>query len=262
MAVNEYIVVGASIIALAIGSAKAADLDRSNLVGYTTGPTVDDDFRLGGQLSFSFEDSGHFQDQHYSFNSGISNKFSNNIIIQANAAYSNYVDTNYPIIDLDFLFGYQFTEALSAAALVNYEDFDGDIYWAAGFDTKFSTYRFDVEWGGKVYLTENGDSYDGWLTTLIGTFHLSDSVDAIATASYVEDDGDIYKTLGGGLRWTHSSPGSSSVLDGIFVEGMGYIGNEKGVGDYSVGKITIGMEFGSGQHFKKKGWFEAIPSWY
>jgi len=96
---------------------------------------------------------------------------------------------------------------------------------------------------------------------VIGTFHENKYVDAIATASYLDDEGDIYKTLGAGARWTHSSA-MASALDGIFVEGMGYIGTEEGAGDYSVGKIKIGKELGSGKHFKKKGWFEAVPSWY
>lgn len=260
MGIGKYVAT-AALTALTIGSVKAADLAQTPLADYSTVSTMNDRIGMGGEISFSFEDSGYFDDQHYLFDAGISILYDNNIIVQMQAEYSNYTDDDYTVIDLDLLFGYRFTEALSVAALFSYEDFDSSIYTAAGFDTKFSTDQFDVEWGAKVYLTEDGDSYDGWLTTLIGTFHLNENFDAIATGSFVDEDGDIYKTLGAGIRWTNSAP-EGSPLDGVFVEGMGYIGTEDGVGDYSVGKVTIGKEFGSGIYFKKKGWFAAVPSWY
>jgi len=260
MGIGKY-VAAAALTALTIGSVKAADLAQTPLADYSTVSTMNDRIGMGGEISFSFEDSEYFDDQHYLFDAGISILYENNIIVQMQAEYSNYTDLDYPVTEIDFLLGYRLSEQISVAALLQYENFDDTEYWNAGFDSKISTDRFDIEWGGTVYLTEDGETYDGGQTTLIGTFHLNENFDAIATGSFVDDDGDIYKTLGAGIRWTNSAP-EGSPLDGVFVEGMGYIGTEDGVGDYSVGKVTIGKEFGSGIYFKKKGWFAAVPSHY
>jgi len=158
---RKYFLTTAAAIAIAT-PALAADLSGGMSGGYISSPSdpvlgaAPDNVGLGGEISVSFEDSGYFDDQHYLFDLGGSYKFDNNLIVQLDAQYSNYSGTDYPVIDVDFLFGYQFSEMLSAAALVNYQDFYGFEYWSAGLDTKFSFYQFDVEWGAKVYLTEDG----------------------------------------------------------------------------------------------------------
>lgn len=246
------------LIALAVSSffvtgANATDMDVNNSGTFGN--------RTGGELSATFEDSEHFGYSHYLLNAGISTKLTNNIIGQINLQYSNYTDEDYPVWQVMALLGYQFTDEFSAGLYGRFEDFDGTEYVSVGVETKYATNKWEFEWGSNLILTEDGDSYDGFQTILVGSYRVNDQINAIGSLSYTDDDGDVYNVVGIGARW--APPVETAALDGVFFEGMGYLGRDDDAGDsFTAFKLSIGKEFGSGLEYRQKGWFEGVPAWW